>query len=306
MPYLFLALSHVAATMSSSFSHCSGEPAVAFFGRFRRDNPEEVTPRFENLVERVLAQTATPSIVITAREVDSLPLTVSKFFGEPYLPSGAPHPRGVDGEPLGFLAQIRFDELPANWMFPETGMLQFWIGTNDVLGQNYVDLLTNNYAMIYYPHVDDSVTETHFIPPPPFEQGDHFSPYYGDGCYELSFEVETQTMGMHDYRFDTLFISAYEQEFGAKDVGSILGLPSARSDYLKQTYETGGHRMGGYPAFTQYDRRESEPGFDFLLLQMDSINGINWGSAGIGHFFISPEDLKNADFSRVGYTWDCG
>ena len=48
-----------------------------------------------------------------------------------------------------------------------------------------------------------------------------------------------------------------------------------------------------------------------LLFQLASYWGENeeielmWGDAGVGNFFIHPEDLRRRDFSRVAYTMDC-
>ena len=71
-----------------------------------------------------------------------------------------------------------------------------------------------------------------------------------------------------------------------------------------------GHKIGGYPAFTQEDPREEDTSYDFLMLQLDSEFGdgkdrILWGDAGICNFFINSEKLKNLDFSDVIYNWDC-
>ena len=69
-----------------------------------------------------------------------------------------------------------------------------------------------------------------------------------------------------------------------------------------------GHHIGGYPYFTQFDLRDSGniPKDYELLLQLDSDEYLMWGDMGVSNFFIHPEDLKKADFSRVAYTWDCG
>ncbi|MDE5859478.1 MAG: DUF1963 domain-containing protein, partial [Oscillospiraceae bacterium] len=32
---------------------------------------------------------------------------------------------------------------------------------------------------------------------------------------------------------------------------------------------------------------------------------IMWGDMGVANFFISENDLKNLDFSKVAYNWDC-
>jgi uncharacterized protein YwqG len=78
--------------------------------------------------------------------------------------------------------------------------------------------------------------------------------------------------------------------------------------------ERGGHRIAGYPAFCQHDPRgnpdEDYEDLDILLLQIDSESSegnayIAWGDMGVANFFISAEDLRRLDFSRVLYTWDC-
>ena len=47
-----------------------------------------------------------------------------------------------------------------------------------------------------------------------------------------------------------------------------------------------GYRIGGYPIFIQEDPRKRRDSKDFLLLQLDSDDGIMWGDAGIVNFFI--------------------
>jgi uncharacterized protein YwqG len=73
-------------------------------------------------------------------------------------------------------------------------------------------------------------------------------------------------------------------------------------------------QLGGYPSFTQADPREylnDGKQHDLLLFQLDSCYGSGqdwefmWGDAGIGNFFISPEDLKAKKFENAWYNWDC-
>ncbi|MEG0366532.1 MAG: DUF1963 domain-containing protein, partial [Coprobacillus sp.] len=81
-------------------------------------------------------------------------------------------------------------------------------------------------------------------------------------------------------------------------------------DILFNQISSTGHRIGGYPYFTQYDPRESDmEEHQILLLQIDtdSIDDkeIMWGDCGVGNFFITDNDLKSLDFSKVFFTWDC-
>ena len=74
-------------------------------------------------------------------------------------------------------------------------------------------------------------------------------------------------------------------------------------------YSQTAHQIGGYPDFTQEDPRFDPQYQDYiLLLQIDTeyiseTHSICWGDAGIGNFFINPDDLRNLDFSRVLYQW---
>ena len=79
-----------------------------------------------------------------------------------------------------------------------------------------------------------------------------------------------------------------------------------------QPFETGGHCIGGYPTFTQWDPRgvyDDFAGHTTLLFQLDSdqAEGIDimWGDMGVGHFFVEPERLAALDFSSVLYDYDC-
>ena len=70
----------------------------------------------------------------------------------------------------------------------------------------------------------------------------------------------------------------------------------------------GGHKIGGFPNFTQSDVREIGD-YEILLLQIDSEgtekNEIMWGDCGIANFFIREKDLKELNFYKTIYNWDC-
>ena len=85
-------------------------------------------------------------------------------------------------------------------------------------------------------------------------------------------------------------------------------------DSSDEYYDEGiGHKIGGYPYFTQTDPRWSEEleKYDYLLFQLDTDDDddgnerVMWGDSGIGNFFIRTQDLKNCNFSDVLYNWDC-
>ena len=74
------------------------------------------------------------------------------------------------------------------------------------------------------------------------------------------------------------------------------------------TLSVDGHKLGGYPDFTQSDPRGEDDDDLVLLFQLDTDRemGVMWGDAGIVNFFIRRADLIARDFSRVAYHWDCG
>ena len=61
------------------------------------------------------------------------------------------------------------------------------------------------------------------------------------------------------------------------------------------------------PDYTQNDIRDEE--YEILLLQIDSEgtekNEIMWGDCGIANFFIREKDLKEFNFNKAIYNWDC-
>ncbi len=63
----------------------------------------------------------------------------SKVGGLPYLPNGHEWPKNEDGTPLFFLAQINFQEIPPLKPFPTKGIVQFYIGDDDLYGMDFDD-----------------------------------------------------------------------------------------------------------------------------------------------------------------------
>ncbi len=62
-----------------------------------------------------------------------------------------------------------------------------------------------------------------------------------------------------------------------------------------------GHKIGGYPFFTQTDPREWEEKYqqhDILLLQIDTDDSLNimWGDSGVANFFIKKRRFVNSKF----------
>ncbi|MDE5565193.1 MAG: DUF1963 domain-containing protein [Oscillospiraceae bacterium] len=128
--------------------------------------------------------------------------------------------------------------------------------------------------MLYFPETDTTVTED-----------------------EVRFK-------MHEFEDEDMF-----------PVYGTFGLTFTPSqDVLDDPEGNFGHKIGGFPDFTQGDPRDGGikdgENYDFLLFQLDSDydgghTNVIWGDSGIGNFFISSENLRRLDFSDVLYNWDC-
>ena len=258
----------------------------------------------KKVLSQIKKDTATPIIKIKPKKAKKLPLTASKFGGVPYWLPEMPYPVDNNGEKLALLAQIDLAELPSLPDFPTTGLLQFFISNDDLAGLDTDNLLSQKgYRVVYHAIVKPNISEKEVLNLAiPLENMP-----LGDTQYQLSFDLGSQSMGLGDYRFEKLFKTTAEKlkiEFDEDD--ELLDLIEEEA-YDKLHNSTAGHHIGGYPFFTQSDPRGDEPltEHNILLLQIDSKNGILWGDAGVGNFFITADDLKKRDFSRVLYHWDC-
>lgn len=122
---------------------------------------------------------------------------------------------------------------------------------------------------------------------------------------KLRFEAGYQPVTLGDYRFEEFSRDAIHLEEIDDD--------SVEMEFHRlynKHFENHGHKIGGYPFFTQTDPREWEETYqehNILLLQIDTDDslGIMRGDCGIANFFMRKEDLLNLKFSNVLYNWDC-
>ena len=242
-----------------------------------------------------------PVVTIKAAKAKKkLSLWQSKFSGQPYFPKALDYPLDSQQQPMALMAQLNFADIPHLPMFPETGILQFFISsTNGVFGMNFDDLLnTDNFRVFYFPEIthDESKLLTDFSFLPKINQLE--LPF----SYEcaLNFELQTAPMSIVDYQFGSKILNSDEPYYYDEEI----------YEAYSELFPSQGHKIGGYPFFTQADPREIEQYQNqeyILLFQMDTDddNGIMWGDCGVATLFIKKQDLLNKDFSKVLYNWDC-
>ncbi|WP_425388505.1 YwqG family protein [Bacillus solimangrovi] len=251
---------------------------------------------FRNRIEK----TVKPFIEISVAK-DITTIHQSKFVGNPYLPKAIEHPKDEEGKPMKLLAQLNFDEIPHIEFMPPKGILQFFISAeDDVMGINF-DNMTNqsNFRVLYHSEVikDETLLVTDF------SYMENLDTEYFPIEHELalSFSLEHEPISYGDFRSSELI---------GKSFSEIMGEDDEELEDVYERFSGEGHKIGGYPFFTQTDPREYELNFqehNILLLQIDTHDdmGIMWGDSGVANFFIRKEDLKKLDFSNVIYNWDC-
>lgn len=244
-----------------------------------------------------LEKTAMPYIKIKATPADDLGLAQSKFGGLPLLPKGYPYPTDTNGDPMFPLAQLNLAEMPPLEGYPHTGLLQFYIAHTEAYGMSFDGVEeVSGFAVRYFEEWDAANAEDlSAIKDKDWELAPVYQPM------ALSFSKETEYISASDVRF--------ERAMG-QDLDSFLGQFGEAEDdageALFDTFESNGHKIGGYIYSTQDDPRRDGREDWILLLQIDSQdNHILWGDVGVAHFFIHPDDLRKRDFSKVFYSWDC-
>ncbi|MEG4502608.1 DUF1963 domain-containing protein [Microcoleus sp. F6_B4] len=266
-----------------------------------------LSPELEKYRDRIEA-TIKPYIEIKIQNNASLNWWQSKFGGLPYLPKGFEYPKTCDGKYLFLLAQLNFDEIPPLDGFPDRGILQFYIADDDLYGLdlgNGADednpTAEDRFKIIYFPQpdlqVENIITNYDFLPPP--------EAFPVNGCCSLQFTKKYAPISTHDYQFTELLCGEIRELFMNNEIWD---------EYLEIS-PSFGHKIGGYPDFTQEDVRkyrsnsEQKQKLDILLFQMDSDANetvdIMWGDSGVGNFFIDELALSKLDFSKVLYNWDC-
>lgn len=271
------------------------------------------TEKLDALISEIKARTAQSAYRIKMSNSEDISIFDSKFGGLPYWPKNMDYPTDENGDKLILLAQINFDKAKLHdYRLPKHGLLQFFISTDDLSGMDYEDPFSQkNFRIVYHRELDRNVTaesvsalgiyaNTHF------DGTDDCLPSYDEML--MSFEEMTDYMSESVDDFDALAGHIYKEVFDKELVQGSLWktLNGTEYDYLYDGFKdcTFGHKMLGYPSFTQSDPRASDE-YQTLLLQIDSQDDIMWGDCGIANFFINEKDLRKLDFSNVMYTWDC-
>ncbi|MFB9992679.1 DUF1963 domain-containing protein [Deinococcus oregonensis] len=282
--------------------YTDAEPAAA-----QKRNVEKLRVKLHRLLtphRDAIEATLRPAVELRLTAQQTTPWN-SKVGGIPYLPCADTWPTDATGTPLAFLAQLNFAELPPLPGFPEEGILQFFIGTDDLHGApgELEPPTQETYRVRYHAQVTPNPDALNLTPPACPPQADLPLPFPPGLDARLTGTLTEHPMSATDRLFSETVGIDFFSEAPSSDPDLMLG------EYLEQQYRQTtelGHQLGGYPCFTQQDPRDpAQP--HLLLFQLDSdwAHQILWGDSGIANFFIHPDDLARRDFSRVSYHWDC-
>ncbi|MCI8283755.1 MAG: DUF1963 domain-containing protein [Firmicutes bacterium] len=275
--------------------------------------------RIQKIVDAVKKETAKPAYMLEIQRESSPGIFDSKFGGLPYWDTEKEYPKDINGNNMMLLAQINFTQAALNDdRLPKKGMLQFFIASKDeVYGLDFDEPdVQKNFRVVYHEDInrDTTAEQVRAIGIPLCTDEDSWSPLFKETAVNII--KTTAYMGMEDVAFDRLFIKIVREQDGEdiSDTGVYNYLDDDEWDIINEELCADGHRLLGYPYFTQSDPREEskyEQYYDTLLFQMDTemtddgFDYILWGDCGVANFFINSEALKNRDFSKILYNWDC-
>lgn len=222
----------------------------------------------------------------------------SRLGGVPFLLESQSYPKNSQGKELLLLAQINFTDVPHLSGFPKDGLLQFFIGDDDTYGCDYKNKTNqDSFRVIYFPgnKLDRAKAITDYKWPQPSEN------FVLHETFNLTFEKFSAPVSTADYTFEKLTGK------------SAWNFDTNLIKKYKEITQEEGHRIGGYPFFTQDDPRTNDKYAEYttLLLQIDSEFDtpkkdykVLWGDVGVANFFIKPKDLQDLNFSDILYNWD--
>ena len=273
----------------------------------------ELSAKVKAIVAEVKRRTETPCWKLTLQPEGPCGLLDSKVGGLPYWDPALPYPVDSQGNQMTLLAQLNFAQLGTEAPLPAQGLLQFFIGQDDVFGIDFDQPDSQkDFRVVYHPEPDPALTleQIRALDLPTHVEADCCTPVFQEAVFTA--EKTVGYMGPEDCRFEALFREAVRAVTG-EDIGDkneYQYFDKADRDYFYDQLSTAGHRLLGYPFFTQYDPREPDSPYDTLLFQLDSDmidrkDLVLWGDCGVGNFFINREDLLRRDFSRILYNWDC-
>jgi uncharacterized protein YwqG len=256
----------------------------------REEEADEIIDWYRSLSRQALILRPDPRIAVLE--------AAAQIGGPAWLADGEEWPLDADGHRLEFVAQVDFRRLPKLEEFPECGVLRFFVGRDELFGANWEEPDRSGCRILWHP---DAIQGGRLEPPAPLDRDD-MSPFQSESRRAEGLALSaTPAWDIPDYESleVTTRLAGESDRLGMNEVDDeIFDISEEREQ---------GHRIGGYPMFTQPDFRA--PGhyddYNVLLLGLTSDETIMWGDVGEAMFLMRQADLDARDFSRVIFYWDC-
>lgn len=249
-------------------------------------------------------------------------LFTTKIGGIPYWDFAKEYPVDSSGNKMHLLCQLNFGECNfKNDTLPKEGILQFFIGSSDDFYgmDSFEPAAQKNYRIVFHEKIDKNASEEEIKKIVPNQSEIMSTPVLD--CTALDFSKSISYMDISDYRINDVIRKAAKEITGKeadteKNLYEIIGTEEENiysASFYHMITEAESHVLG-FPSFIQDDVREAMSEkeaayYDTVLLHLESVNYgsevMCWGNAGSANFLINSEALKNKDFSKVYYTWDC-
>jgi uncharacterized protein YwqG len=271
-----------------------------------------LSPHLTAHVRGVLSSVSRPCAAIIVGGA-ATSATQSFLTGHPYLPDGVDWPAGDQG-PQIFIGQINFAEIGELPGFPNSGLLQWFVDTDDCFGLSFDETAgAEGFTVRWYSDLSapsvaepDAATPTGHLDDLPMEFVGPTALSFRAGI-SIPAWAELSTELQQDRVWERVGIALDKRRSEPESVydARIRRGSSELTDYRNRS------KIGGYPTFTQTDPRGSgsypalgSPAAG-LLIELDSIDVGGWGDSGIAHLFGDAAALQAGDTSGVRYHWDC-
>ena len=184
-----------------------------------------------------------------------------------------------------------------------------------------------NTRVIYYPNLEETNPCAHTLVMPDQEKQTEMEfmawPVHMDQGWEIGLSFEEASEGITPQNwwvYQSRFVESWNELYPQQPIGDFTGVDAyAPTDeerpsvtFYRDIDQRSYHKLGGHPEFTQQDPRQEHDGLDnytINLLTMFSEDAEKivtvWGDQGTANWLITPEQLKNRDFSEVLFEWSC-
>lgn len=262
----------------------------------------------KEIIFEALKMTQLDTVHITVDPERSVSATDSRFGGDFYLPQGKNPPACSKYGEMEFLGQINFSHTPHIQGFPQKGILQFFLCTEEAALEEMEDDYTFRssdglFQVVYYPEAENSeYCCSEHLP----ENRWLTKKLLGGMSFTKANETATLSIGEEGFLTDMGWEDALDvlsSELLQKAGYDLSDCPD--TDRFCLEFGNWGCKFGGHPAIRQADFRLEEDEceeYSVLLFQMD-LTSPDELEGDTFCFFIKPKDLQECRFDDVLLIW---